>query len=286
MTTRPCPYCGSTDIVNTRFPRPANFNGRTLNYVRCKGCDLVFTGEQLTADDLAKMYGEDYMEMTCEPEPLFDKFWNAKLKSFKGAKLLDYGCGNGNYARYFRKKGYDVTGVEYSSGRVAALKKQIPDINFLTVEEFGSTTDQYDVLFLADVLEHLNAPFQFLRKTKERIKANGLLACQGPVEHNSSLAHTTRKIISALHGTGVTENAPYHITFSNARNQRAIFERAGFSTLSFELTETNWPYPKRWDGSPAKKIMYAAASLSKSVSSIVPGMGNRFFYIGKKENSI
>ncbi len=45
-------------------------------------------------------------------------------------RLLDLGCGPGLYAGRFHRKGYQVTGVDFSRRSIAYAKEQDPDIDF------------------------------------------------------------------------------------------------------------------------------------------------------------
>jgi hypothetical protein len=122
----------------------------------------------------------------------------------------------------------------------------------------------------------------------KRIKMGGLIAAQGPLEDNANLALRFRKLTSVFKTTltknSVASHVPYHIFFSNAQNQKALFERAGLETRFFEVFETTWPFPEKFSASPVAGLQYLVAKTSKLLSKTLPGnMGNRFLFVGEKK---
>lgn len=49
----------------------------------------------------------------------------------KNGKILDVGCGGGRDAKIFYGKGYEVTGVDLSSGLLKIARKKYPKIDFI-----------------------------------------------------------------------------------------------------------------------------------------------------------
>ncbi len=48
----------------------------------------------------------------------------------KGAKILDVGCGSGRDAKVFSEKGFDVTGVDFSSNMIELATVTAPKVAF------------------------------------------------------------------------------------------------------------------------------------------------------------
>jgi SAM-dependent methyltransferase len=83
---------------------------------------------------------------------------NGGLK--QGQRILDYGCGNGNFVRYLRNAGYDVTGY---------------DAYFDEHSDRSTLSRQFDVLICQDVIEHSPEPFELLREWFTLLGEGGLL---------------------------------------------------------------------------------------------------------------
>src|SRR3989338_10165932 len=76
----------------------------------------------------------------------------------KSGKLLDVGVGNGLMMKFFKKKGFEVTGIEISKDLHQTLKKDIELKNdrillgdLLKIKGSG----EYDFVIACDVIEHI-----------------------------------------------------------------------------------------------------------------------------------
>ncbi|MFM9058661.1 MAG: class I SAM-dependent methyltransferase [Planctomycetaceae bacterium] len=83
--------------------------------------------------------------------------------------LLDFGAGTGTFVRTATDAGYAATGIEHSPVARAEARKRhgVP-----LVEEAG---DDYDVVTLWDVIEHLRDPIGTLAELRRRMRPDGLL---------------------------------------------------------------------------------------------------------------
>lgn len=288
-----CLFCGSTDIGKAVIPRPAVFNDKVFSYCRCRNCKLVFINPVPDPGDYQKMYAAEYHETFYFKDQAADfSYWEPVMNKFQGnLTLLDYGCGDGSFLKYFAHQGYKTTGTEYDPSLVRQLSSQNPGVVFSTIPDFwnNSQLTGYNFIHLGDVLEHLEKPRVFLQQLAERLHPeHGVLLVEGPLENNRSFAFMIRYMVSWL--TGIVKpgakasHVPYHITFSTARNQQELFENCGFKTIMYEVFETSWPYPSQPGKSPGSIAKYLAAKISIFFSRLFPGMhsGNRFRYAGQR----
>ena len=204
----------------------------------------------------------------------------------KYSSILDYGCGGGRFVVEALDKGYSVTGAEYNPDLVANLSKTFTKASFLTIDDFYKSDAKYDIIFLSNVLEHLTNPKEIMLKLRERVSENGLFVLEGPVENNFNLTLFTRKIIFFIRKNFFGKKAshtPTHILYANRKNQEQFLKDIGLTTLYYEIKESNWPYPMRYEDchSLMQKLMYGIATLSVAMSKIFPFWGNNFVYIGK-----
>jgi 2-polyprenyl-3-methyl-5-hydroxy-6-metoxy-1,4-benzoquinol methylase len=282
-----CLFCHSSNIDNAGFPRPTQFNNKIFHYKKCRDCGLVFIDPIPVAEDYNVMYTSSYHEQFYFKDVIPDQTeWFDLFQKFsKEKKLLDYGCGDASFLKFFHQKGYECTGVEYDPELVNRLRKENPGINFFTVDQFWKEQSEYNIIFMGDVLEHIATPSVFLSDLGARLATSGLMAAQGPLENNLNLALSVRKFFSSLKGrNAAAQHVPYHISFSTAKNQEAVFQRAGLKTKYYKVFETTWPFPNQFSFSPAKGFQYIVAKTSIVLSKALPGkMGNRFMYIGEKK---
>jgi len=250
---------------------------------------LVFIDPLPSEDDYAIMYSSSYHD---------DFYFGQKRGNYsniatlirvhaKGRRLLDFGCGDGAFVRYFTEQGFIGTGVEYAPELVARLSAQPGNSEkYMTCEEFWHSSERFDVIHLGDVLEHMDRPLHLVHALSGRLRpSTGILVVEGPLENNRNIALFARKIVSGMKSTilrkQLVQHAPYHVTFSDATNQKQFFERCCLRTLSYKVWEENWPYPSEPSCRPGTLFKFGVAKISVFVSSAMPRhWGNRFTYVG------
>ncbi|HOY42318.1 MAG TPA: class I SAM-dependent methyltransferase [Chitinophagales bacterium] len=285
-TSIKCLFCEHTQTRSTPFEDTV-FNNKTFEYVQCTKCDLIFVNPLPDTDDLIKMYPVEYQgNLAIAASGAYNSLFSQIQSKGKYSSILDYGCGGGRFVVEALEKGYSVTGAEYNPELVANLSKTFTKASFLTIDDFYKSDAKYDIIFLSNVLEHLTNPKEIMLKLRERVSENGLFVLEGPVENNFNLTLFTRKIIFFIRKNFFGKKAshtPTHILYANRKNQEQFLKDIGLTTLYYEIKESNWPYPMRYEDchSLMQKLMYGIATLSVAMSKIFPFWGNNFVYIGK-----
>jgi SAM-dependent methyltransferase len=87
----------------------------------------------------------------------FDRFFGAA--NLGGARLLDFGCGNGFYSNRFAKLGVDVVGVDTSPELIEIARGNYPGIDFRLAAEGDADgglaaipSGSFDLIYMSDVL--------------------------------------------------------------------------------------------------------------------------------------
>lgn len=96
-------------------------------------------------------------------------------------KVLDVGCGTGDYIQFFGK---DSLGLDISPENIAEAKKR--DLNVKSFD-FNSPTnldEKFDVAFCSQVLEHVESPIALLRFIYSSLNENGSLLISVPNEQS------------------------------------------------------------------------------------------------------
>ena len=286
-TSIKCLFCEHTQTRSTPFEDTV-FNIKTFEYVQCTKCDLIFVNPLPDTDDLIKMYPVEYQgNLAAAASGAYNSLFSQIQSKGKYSSILDYGCGGGRFVVEALDKGYSVTGAEYNPDLVANLSKTFTKASFLTIDDFYKSDAKYDIIFLSNVLEHLTNPKEIMLKLRERVSENGLFVLEGPVENNFNLTLLTRKTIFFIRKNFFGKKAshtPTHILYANRKNQEQFLKDIGLTTLYYEIKESNWPYPMRYEDchSLMQKLMYGIATFSVAMSKIFPFWGNNFVYIGKK----
>jgi ubiquinone/menaquinone biosynthesis C-methylase UbiE len=109
-----------------------------------------------------------------------------------GSRLLDGGCGQGEWTLYFAERGYQVTGLDLSQSTIQKLNARFPDHDFTTGDirqiDFGESS--LDAYFSWGVFEHfeagLGAP---LAEARRIIKPEGYLFISVPFQNVRHTRH-------------------------------------------------------------------------------------------------
>ena len=173
-----CPLCGG--------PKRKIYELTHATLVRCsnKRCGFVFAEKQPSDQELTRHYTELYYpksdEMVSVAKPNSDSFKFAQHFHYlderiglQGKRILDYGCGEGNFLEVAKHGGVsDLFGVELNDrGRELAKVK-----GFSVVESIEQFAPQFfDVVYMNDVIEHLRDPVDVLRKIHTLLSPGGIL---------------------------------------------------------------------------------------------------------------
>ena len=112
-----------------------------------------------------------------------------------GAKVLDFGCGDGRVAIPLAAMGYEVTGVDASPNMLAALAERDPDLPVFQSDgsDFGKHLGRrkMDAVYCLAVLIHhdYETGEQLIASLRAVVKKGGLLALDWPTSDEPSDGH-------------------------------------------------------------------------------------------------
>ena len=119
-----------------------------------------YTSVSKTYDEMRKPVGLESLDKALE-------LASQRLgKEKKSLKLLDVGCGTGNYINALKDKLGSCTGLEFNEGMLATAKAKHKNDKLVTIiqgsaaEEKCFETEAYDVVIMTQVLHHLSMDMQ------------------------------------------------------------------------------------------------------------------------------
>jgi len=102
-------------------------------------------------------------------------------------KVLDVGCGDGILCAELVKKGFEVTGVDFSKNAINHSKRLVPKANFicadaLKADALSEFQNYFDALTLIEVIEHIppSRHLQLMKNVYKLLKKNGILILSTP----------------------------------------------------------------------------------------------------------
>ncbi len=97
-----------------------------------------------------------------------------------GQKLLDMGCGNGEFLSNAREAGWDVTGIDPDPKAVAVAKQRGLDVSVGSVESLIGMSSCLDAITLSHVLEHVHEPGLVIQAIHRLLKPGGVIYIDTP----------------------------------------------------------------------------------------------------------
>lgn len=230
-----CLICGSDAIL------PVSGYG-SAHLVKCNTCSFVFSHRIPSHEELTKIYEEDYTR-TDYLSPVTVKRFNELLDEFepfrKTNKIIDIGCGNGDFLVEAVKRGWEAYGTEFSEHAVRVCKEKglIVSQGVFNPEQFNE--GGFDVAVSFEVIEHINNPVEEIRKMNRVLRSGGLVYCTTP-----NFSSLSRRIYKS---DWIMIEYPEHLSYYTPRSIRYLFSSNGFRNLKTKTTgfrSSNKPIPE------------------------------------------
>jgi SAM-dependent methyltransferase len=137
-------------------------------------------------------------------------------------KLLDIGCGNGEFLKFADRYGWRVVGVDFDAeavkqARSCGLDARLGDIDVI------DSGERYDLITLSHVIEHVYDPVELLRSCYSLLNHGGVLWLETP--NIESMGYAYYK--SNWRGL----EPPRHITLFNIKSLNKVMLKAGFQAI-------------------------------------------------------
>jgi SAM-dependent methyltransferase len=179
----------------------------TFNIYHCPGCNTAFS---LPRVNTAKVYNDIYKNGDLVPgyerywkyakivkslaDPLEylsnteETYWGVKeallqyVKDKKSSKILEIGCGLGYFTYSLRKANYNVIGLDISQTAVNQANEAFGEY-YICSDLFDfvkSNPEQFDIVILTEVIEHIDQPVEFIESIKKLLRTGGLVIITTP----------------------------------------------------------------------------------------------------------
>ncbi|NVJ47963.1 MAG: class I SAM-dependent methyltransferase [Cytophagia bacterium] len=163
----------------------------SVQVVQCSNCEHIYS--QIRTDiNYDQFYSEGKYVLQDNRGSFFDRViqFNNRLIGKKVLKftpnkerILDFGCGKGQFLFYFKSKSWKAVGVETSQGRAEFARREYELEIHEDFYENGQIADgDYAVITLFHVLEHLPNPEGLLENlVRHNLNKNGLIVFEVPL---------------------------------------------------------------------------------------------------------
>jgi 2-polyprenyl-3-methyl-5-hydroxy-6-metoxy-1,4-benzoquinol methylase len=220
LDIKKCYLCGD---ANFRKRRGKVRDNPALDVMECTSCGLVFLSsfshicqdfyESSLMHDAETGIDEWIRETAWDDERRFDFL----ARFMENKSVLDFGCGNGGFLLRARNVASAAAGVELE----ARLKTLFLKKGLKVFSSLDEADDDYHIITLFHVLEHLPDPVGLLRQLSQKLKPGGSIIVEVP---------SADDVLLSLYESDAFSLFTYwscHLFLFTERTIRPVAERAG-----------------------------------------------------------
>lgn len=230
-----CPLCHGQSFT----PR---FSNQQMRVVKCGQCGLVMSDPQPDDATLERIYIETYFigsgRDDLEVETGLLKRGTARLQladiiayvADGGSgqlrpRVLEVGCGLGNFLMEARDAGFDIQGIDFSASAVAIANQTLGEEIARTgrLEDSNIPDGSLDMVILADVIEHVRDPALFMNRVHRIMKPGGVVFIATP---------SLDSLSARLMGRFWVEFKPEHLFYFDKSTIARLLGQAGFGNIA------------------------------------------------------
>lgn len=221
-----CNLCGGTRWT-TREEAPP------FRVVECR-CGLVFVTPQPDRDALAAAYDRDYYEAWQGQARQRWRLWSRRLRTVEAlvgtpGRLLDVGCGTGEFLRLARTHGWEVQGTEFSPYAAGVAQADGLAVVAGEVWEAPFLAESFDLVTCWHALEHASDPKRIVRAISRLLRRGGFLLLATPNLEDRVLSAVYPLIRRQPLRLFDPDDREIHLFHFSARSLRAMVESAGLT---------------------------------------------------------
>ena len=183
LEERKCPNCNND---KSNFELKKDY----LNLVKCDNCNLVYTNPLFNEDHYKEIYqSKEYQNIVKdlgESSHIYrkERFGKERVKNIikyfnkKDISILDVGCSTGFFVEAAIENQLRCIGIDLNPSAIEFGKKR--NLELYVKDIFDINNQNFDVITLFDVLEHLTNPADIINKIYKLLNKNGITSIYVP----------------------------------------------------------------------------------------------------------
>lgn len=201
--------------------------------VRCNSCKVQFRVPQPSHEELREIYANYYHPWKVEHEvaeivqasktKTFERRLQEIQKYVRRGRILDVGCAAGYFLECAQNKGFEPYGVEVSESFFKEAHRTFGDgIYQGTIQEMPCENNFFDVITMFDLLEHVKDPVSTLRRCRQILMPNGIIAAVLP---------NTSSLTATLMRKNWMHYKDEHLFYFSRKNISALLKQESFDVI-------------------------------------------------------
>lgn len=241
-----CPVCGTAAWRPFLAPKDHTVSALDFPLTTCGACGFCVTNPRPTRSDIGRFYeSRDYISHTNTAVGLQDRWYQiVRRRAIRGkhrliarykpnGRVLDMGCGTGEFLGFLKSRGYLTTGVEPNiKAREQAIANHALEV-FPSLEQTPAL-EQFQVITLWHVLEHVHDVRDTLKKLHARLAREGLLVIAVPDRDSWDAQHY------GAHWAAY--DVPRHLSHFRRADLHRLLAEQGFEQLATKPMWFDAPY--------------------------------------------
>lgn len=245
-----CGVCGESglDLELSGISDNAGLDKGKFDILRCRKCSHRITVPIPSSEDLERYYPEIYYAHSVEGKGVKSRLkWYMKGRLhrdnekaglaqsgfgllgrllaeplyIKNGKLLDVGCGVGEYVNFAGNNGWEAWGVEPDDEAVRIGRDSNLNIKQGVAEQLPFENDSFDVIRAWHVIEHTHSPSKAISEMSRVLRSDGHLLISVP-----NYSSTQRRVLS---GCWPHLDVPRHLQHFTPESFKQILSKEGFA---------------------------------------------------------
>jgi 2-polyprenyl-3-methyl-5-hydroxy-6-metoxy-1,4-benzoquinol methylase len=162
-------------------------------------------------------------------EGLYTDIVNVLDEVAPGRRLLEVGCGTGDFLGFSREHGFNSVGTEPALEAVQRAMSKGLTVHNMTLDDFVAQPEaaEFDVVVMINVLEHVPDAVRTLRQCRQVLAPGGILCVRVPNDFSEIQAAAREKIGATPWWIAV----PDHINYFNFASLKQTLDRLRFDTV-------------------------------------------------------
>jgi len=190
-----CPICESNKLKHFLKVKDHSVSKEDFTLVECESCEFKFTNPRPSVTEIGKYYqSEDYVSHNDSNKGFINGIYQLvkkytllkklnlviQISGKKTGKILDYGCGTGDFIKILHDVKWKVNGLEPDEGARKLAQNKVGEEKITDLSKLNSLDNDYDIVTCWHVVEHIHELNTSLVKLIAALNSKGKLLIAVP----------------------------------------------------------------------------------------------------------